>query len=277
MTNDFADYKQIDAVNASSLKVLWQKSPKHYLYSLDHPRAETDGMRFGTAVHCAVLEPDKFAAQYVVKPLDMSFVTKEGKAWRQEQYDAGMLILSNDDYEAIQGIVASIMAHPVARRMMTGGTVEQTLNWTDPETGIRCKGRTDIILDDGTLCDLKTCRDIREKQFTRQILDLGYHLSMAFYIDGLTTMNRTPPRTCFVCVETSAPYDVAVYEFNADWLELGRDEYRPALQTLAQCRLTGVYPGIAPEAVDLELPAWAYPKIVADDSSGFEIVEEDDE
>lgn len=264
------DYASIPGVNPSSLKILARKSPLHFQYAQTHPRAETPAMRLGTAVHLAVLQPDLFATSYAVKPEGMSFVTKEGKEWRAANSDRP--ILSSEEYADICGMADAVRAHPEAARYLAAGAVEEPIVWTDPDTGVAMKGRPDLVTSTGFLVDLKTARDLTPRRFASAVLDLGYLFSMAAYKDGLALNGKEPRETVLVCVESSAPFDVCVYRLDDDALDIGRGEYKQALETLKECRERNEWPGRLPGVATLNLPSWAYPE--EDDAEGLEFGEE---
>ena len=74
------EYHATKAVSQSLLKRLGQ-SPAKLRWHLDHPQDEKDSpaKRVGSAVHCALLEPEKFESSVVVMP-DVDRRTKAGKA-----------------------------------------------------------------------------------------------------------------------------------------------------------------------------------------------------
>lgn len=118
----FETYKSRHGLNQSALKS-FAKSPAHYLHGLTDNR-ETDAMRLGTAAHCAVLEPDRFARDFVVwcgaELLNMLggggiavwtartesgvMAPRRGKAWESfcEEH-AGKTILTEDEHDAATG------------------------------------------------------------------------------------------------------------------------------------------------------------------------------
>jgi exodeoxyribonuclease VIII len=265
------DYNAIDAVNASTLKVLYQKSPLHYRYALTHQRTETPAMALGTAVHMAVLEPERFALTYTVRPAWVDARTKEGKAWIADH--AGVAVLTEDAHETILAMAQSVVSNEAARRYVVGGDPERVLIWTDAETGINCKGRCDLVLADGTLTDLKTAKDISPRGFARAAADFGYAFSMAFYHDGLIANGITPPEVVMVAVESAAPHDVAVYRICEDDIDVGREMYRTALTRLAKCRASGRWPGRFDTVQELCLPAWAYPEEKPETLKGWDGLE----
>ena len=59
------EYRTAEGVSRSELHVL-ARSPMHYKYAQDHPREETPALTFGSALHCYVLEPERFADEYIV-------------------------------------------------------------------------------------------------------------------------------------------------------------------------------------------------------------------
>ena len=242
---EFADYQKVDAVNASSLKTILSHSPRHYLYALQHPKPATPAMLLGIATHTAVLEPDRFQAEYIRKPDGLKFTTSDGKAWRDEQIGAGLLILDGDDYDQILSMRKSLMQNPRIRELLTApGAVEKSIRWIDDATGLACKGRPDLVLDDGTLIDLKTTRDVRPRQFTQAVMNFDYPLSMSFYADGLRKNGIDVRGVYLIAVETAAPYDCAPYRLPAEMLDYGRDRYGAGLAMIKTCRETDSWPGI---------------------------------
>lgn len=249
------NYNDIDAVNISTLKVLWSQSPKHYRHRLEVQREETAALRLGIAAHMAVLEPLRFADHYTVRPADIDGRTKAGKLWLAEH--AGRPILTAQEHAQCVAMSEAVGCDPVASLFMTAGKVEHPIQWTDEETGIDCKGRLDLLTDSGVLFGLKTARAVDPRSVAAQSARLGYHLQWAFYHDGLVALDQTPKRVVEVFVESSAPYDVVTYEIGDDVLDEGRQAYREALVALAACRATGEWPGQARAIVPLELPRWA--------------------
>ena len=64
----FADYCRLDGINASALKGDGRHSPKHLDAYLSGRMGHTDSeeKKFGRAVHCMILEPDRFEAEFPV-------------------------------------------------------------------------------------------------------------------------------------------------------------------------------------------------------------------
>lgn len=256
-----------DACNWSTLKFIL-RSPKHYLHALAHPRADTEALLRGRALHTICYEPQEWPRRYSIMPnfhggmLDATAKEKgyaggkEAKAkWLSE--NRGVEILEPEVYASVVGMNDALKSDPIAAGYVVGGKAEQLVTWTDAETGIECRGRVDHY--NGSLSDLKSCANIEPRAVSRQIGTLGYHAQLAFYADGLEANEITlvePPALIFV--EAVAPYDVAVYEFTHEDVAAGRAVYRRALSILSDCRRTGLWPGVAGGVRQrVSIPAWA--------------------
>jgi hypothetical protein len=79
------------------------RSPAHYKAWLENPPEPTPAMALGRAFHCALLEPERFAATHVVaEKFDRR--TKEGKA-KAEAWEAenqGKIPLTPEQAEAVR-------------------------------------------------------------------------------------------------------------------------------------------------------------------------------
>ena len=57
------DYHAHPAISKSGLDLI-SRSPAHYRYRA--PKEPSRAMEIGTAIHTALLEPDRYAAEYVI-------------------------------------------------------------------------------------------------------------------------------------------------------------------------------------------------------------------
>lgn len=253
------NYAEINAVNWSTLSVM-DRSPLHYRWAMEHPRADSDALRFGRAVHCLVLEPDLYGERYAVWD-GPDRRTKAGKeqwlAFEDELGDRDVLAV--ETASTARAAASAVLACPAAADLLCGALVEQVLAWTDPETGINCKGRVDVITTVGSVVDVKTARDISPRRFAASAAQFRYHGQIAFYYDGGaasgSVRGAAPPM--IIAVESQPPYDVAVYDCSL-FVVPGRSLYRRLLTRLAECRRSDTWPGMAPGITELDLPPWAY-------------------
>ena len=248
----FSDYQQIKAVNWSTLKEL-QRSPLHYRHRLQTPRADSPAMAFGRAVHCAVLEADRFPEQFVL----WDGGRRAGGDWNEfAAVNASRTILKADDYRRCLAVRDAVRGHRAAHRLLRKGKAEQTVTWSDPQTRIRCKARLDWIGPEAAV-DLKTTRDIEQEAFGRVVHNLGYLGQLGFYDNGLRANGIRVP-WAVIAVEANEPHDVAVYVVDDETLDYGRDTAWELLHKLKRTRGRKAQ-GQYPVPVPLMLPRWAIP------------------
>lgn len=259
--SDVTYHERVPGLASQSALSLVARSPAHYKAWLDGAnREETPALAFGSASHCALLEPTRFARSYVVKPSFGDKRKKDNKAahdaWCAE--NAGAKLLEQEDVDAIAGMSAAIKNHPLAARIMAGGEPELTLRWRDEATGLECKGRADYYVRQHKMAvDVKTTTDASPAAFAKSVANFGYHVQDAFYRDGFAALGEPLEFFIFVVVEKTAPFSVALYQLDAVAVERGQERAQRHMRTLAECVRADAYPGYATEIQTLELPRWA--------------------
>lgn len=252
--------RRLGIVSKSALDLV-DRSPAHYRAWIDGAiDEETPALAFGSAFHCALLEPDLFAESYAVEPEWGDCRLKANKAardaWRAQR--PGAIAVSADDGDAISAMVASVQAHPLASRMLRAGAAEATLVWIDEESGLKCKSRTDYYVPKlGMVADVKTTLDARPHKFQRSIVKHRYHVQDALYRSGFAAIGETVKHFVFIAVEKAPPYAVAIYSVDADGIGRGYSAARRNIDTLAECLRLGAWPGYATSIQTLDIPPWA--------------------
>lgn len=260
--------ERADPVNWSSLKYMGI-SPRHYLHNLATPRADSEALLLGRLTHALILEPDQVASRYVTQPrfnaamLDETALAKgyaggkQAKAAWIASIPDGAEIVDSDLMTRAVGMRDAILADPVAAPHVTTGHKEHRIDWTDKETGIQCRGRVDCL--NGSLSDLKSTRALVTCE--RDAARFGYLGQISWYADGLEAAGiKTHNQPCLIFVENVPPHDVQVLTFEPEDLAVGRRVYRAALDRLAACRASGVWPGVSGGVSRrIKLPEWAAP------------------
>lgn len=250
-----ADYRALDAVGKSDLDLI-ARSPAHWKHAV---REETPALRIGSAVHCAVLEPARFAADYVTAPA-CDRRTKAGKEALAEfeAANAGKTVLSAEDAQLCTLLALSAQAHPRAASLLRYGQPEVSALWTDAEFGVRCRARIDWLTAHGWVLDLKTTQDASRAAFARSCASYRYHVQAAWYLDGyLAASGELPLGFVFLAIEKAPPYAVALYELDAEAVEWGRRLARRDLARYAAARELDCWTAYPPEVQSLSLPRWA--------------------
>lgn len=259
-----ADYHARPELGSSALREIL-RSPFHYWSAYEAPqgqrivREETPAMRLGTLAHACILEPARWGAEYVVAP-DVDKRFKEGKATYAAFLEAskGRTVIDFDDAAKVEGMRDAVRRHKAAAfltRDVEGAEV--SLFWECETTGIECKARLDVTTR-GIVVDLKTTEDASRAEFERSIANYSYHVQAAHYLEGYkTAFGREPAGYVWIVVEKKPPHAVAVYAIDAAALERGHVARLRALDTLAECRASGEWPGYGDTIGTAGLPAWA--------------------
>lgn len=256
----FQAYRALGGVNWSTLKAM-RDSPAHYQAAKKEGRNDTPALITGRLLDCLIFTPDEFAAKYVISPYD-EFRTNAAKAWRDETTARGVEIIKPDALAEAQALADAVRKHPVARRYLDAGEFQAPLVWTDPETGLRCKGLTDL-LNRGPrpfLIDGKSAQTIDKRRYASSAGSFLYHCQLAHYRAGMRIgLGIDPEFIGHIVYEKGAPYDVAVFEFAPAVIDSGEVIVRELLNRVAECEASGEWPGRYPEIEMItndEMPRW---------------------
>jgi hypothetical protein len=169
----------------------------------------------------------------------------------------GVIILTDEDYNAAQAMRDAVLSHPVASEILSGGYSEVSAFWVDGY-GIMRKTRPDYLSNYYSV-NLKTAISAEPNQFGRQAYGLKYYWDAAWcqsILQGLT--NNDARDYVFIAVEKESPFAVAIYEVSNEILELAKTEIEPVLAKYRACVETDVWPGYETEIQPLRLPKYAF-------------------
>ena len=216
-------------------------------------------MRIGSAFHALTLEPDLFENEYIYKPDFLNARSKEGKEWKATQEEAGKTVLNGDDRKQLEGMAQAIADCAPAKKLLdASGKAEQSFLWTDKETGLGCKCRPDYLLvDGGTIVDVKTTVDASYRGFLKSISNFRYHVQAGWYLHGLEQATGIrPERFIFIAVEKTAPFGVGVYQADTYMVVNGYDTAREDLAKIAKWKEEDHYTGYCSDIQQISLPPW---------------------
>lgn len=265
------EYDSWKYINISTL-LQGRKTMAEMKYAIDHPKAETDAMRIGTAVHAAIFEPDTFGEKVVTFSGRRSKTRKSAKKiskWDDFQADnADNTILTDKQmFEVIQVRDSIRKFEPLKTLLASKGRNELSIKWTDEETRLECKGRLDRVCEwngQTVVLDLKKCQDASKDGFSRTLSDYGYHIRAAWYLDGLAAIQKGERRFFFILCEANPPYLCNWFDAHDDngLIEEGRKVYRRLLREYKAAKESNVWPGYpisdAPDTISL--PKWGFEK-----------------
>lgn len=181
---DDPGYFRLKSIDQSQLKQ-FLKNPADWAYHrLNDDHKPTDAMKFGTAFHAYLLG----TSDVVSLPEGESFRSKDNQKWRDEQLEAGNIIVSYNDMQLLkrmkEGIEqTSLMPeYPDYMEIIEQGTREQCIEWKDRQTGLMLKAKPDLIpVGTDYLVDLKTAQKADAESFAKEVINYGYHIQTVFY------------------------------------------------------------------------------------------------
>lgn len=250
------EYRAHPALNFSLAKSLL-KSPAHFQAAKREVREPTSAMHIGTIAHALILEGLDITSHYAVRPAGMSFVTKEGKAWKAEQNKP---IIGFDEAVDIHDMATAVGANANAAHLLKQCQHRETPIFASV-MGVECKALLDCHGTDGqewVICDLKTTQDASPRGFAKSVSDMHYDLQAAWYSTILAKSEQieNPPYWTWIAVEKKAPFVNVVYTAE-QWVESGMRKLETVLEKYKECTESGHWPLPYQGIHQLEKPSWA--------------------
>lgn len=238
-------YHSNPAVSKSNLHLI-ERTPRYYKWYMDNPVEPTESMKFGTAFHKYILEPETFWDEVAVQPI-LNLRTNEGKAQKQAFMEMceqeGKTDITQAQYETILKMSESLKSDGYSQ-VLIAGEHEKSFYWTDKLTGIDCKCRPDSFRKIGDrilIVDFKTCSSAEYNAIQRDVSKYGYDLQAYMYCKGVSEnlnvpMDKIDFMFVFICKE--APYMTNIMQADEFVIERGETLFREYIGTLKYCRET---------------------------------------
>lgn len=170
-----------------------------------------------------------------------NYKTKAAQAARAEAEAARKLPILAHQQRHYDELIEAWGDQLRARGIEFRGRSQVTLTWTNPDSGVPCKGILDhLIVDEtsGIIYDLKSCTDASDDATDRAIVKFGYDIQHAAYLEGA---NLTYPhlagafKVLFIFAETWRPWAINVRPFAGSMAELGEHKWQRACRTWGLC------------------------------------------
>lgn len=258
----FEDYLECrDRLSRSgAIKLLPPNTPADYMWGISHPSTERDPMRFGTAIHTAILEPDEFDARHTcfsMKPnrqlVDVDKARAKGSLTKAETLaeeesaaKLGKSILPREQWDMALLYRDLVHSDEAAHRLLAGGKPEVSILATDPVTGVAYRTRMDWgLAPTGLIVDVKSTASLTDRFRTKHMADLGYDLQATMIRDACRANDVEWAGHVIIWCRTDEKKRPAVLVelLTPGWLRRGELLQRRAFRTLAQCTASGEWPG----------------------------------
>ena len=239
-------YRQDKGANQSFLKDILSVSPSYAWFRKNNPE-QSPALTFGSALHCWVLEHEKFNSRYAVMA-ECDRRTTEGKAYYAQFVadSAGKTVLKSEDYDKIlsmsakakqffNGVCGTKSHHEVqfyASISVTSGRFKGEI--------LQLKALFDAFYDDGdnaVIKDLKSVQDI--SNVVGASYNNGWAVQSAFYTDIATFALQRPVKFEYIASSKEEPYDSRRFLVSDEMLIKGRKQYTEALHKLLWWEFAG--------------------------------------
>ena len=266
MTND--EYHSAEGLSRSALW-LYRENPYKYWYqylSCNYVRPkETEALRLGSLIHTAILEPHLLDELYIPKPeyeklpeaLLLKDVGREEFERIKEQrtliknandelkrffeyVSEGKTVVSADDLQMAANCRNAVYRCEKNTKLLAKAQVEQSIFWTDEETGILCKARPDAFSRAAAI-DLKTSRSANGRYFQSAATKEGYFLQAGMIFEGMKAIGHPIKKFVFIAIEKEPPYAVGTYILDDEAVQYGIDLFHALLRKYAVSRETNSF------------------------------------
>lgn len=236
ITNE--QYHASAGISRSKLMLL-NKSPYHFWYEtisgLAQKQEATPSMNIGSAFHTMLLEPAKFQMEFAIAP-KIDRRTKQGKLdWEEfEKLSFGKIILTDEQFSKISKMVDLVSKHEIVTTLLDEAVFEQSIYWTDKETGLQFKTRPDIW-SSKMVVDIKTTNNANLYSFSRSALEYGYYLQAGMAFEACKAIGRSFEMFVILACEKDEPHVPAVYIMKEEALNFGIEQFNTYKRRLKEC------------------------------------------
>ena len=187
MTN--AEYRAYPGIANSDLQLI-ENSPADYIWSKNAPQdpSKVAAFDFGTALHAALLEPEKFNDEVLVYSQTKTRETKAFHEFANEHKDS--VILLESEYNKLRFMVDGAQYHPAVNRFLSAKSDKEGSIFVTDSNGIERKIRPDLdYVNHGSqiLADVKTTANISDwrdsARWKNPLFTHGYGHTAAYYMD----------------------------------------------------------------------------------------------
>lgn len=242
-------------------------SPQHFVHEYTNYKEPTSAMMLGTLMHALIMEPHTVNDLVAIspEPLDRTVASREFKA-----KNPGRLCMWMADYIKAQDLAARTLEQKFQGRpfykFVEESECEQSIYFTDPDTGMKCRTRPDLRHPE-FLFDIKTTRYYGLREFAVDAIRLHYDLSAYMYLlsDKLLMANQCAAQAAAADVATkkfvivsifnTAPHGIFFRPCNNDFILNGQKKYLSAMKTIQTCMRHDFWPSTS-GVVELGLEHW---------------------
>ena len=252
-------YHAHDSVSKSSLD-LFDRSPAHLHFA--EPFKSSRAMVIGTAIHTALLEPERFKKEYLL----LDSVTDRRSAVYKDaiKHTPEENVLVATEAKNVKSMTETAKSNTdFIDYASEGYEVELSFFGICSATGEAIRCRFDMLTSSGRALDLKKTRDARPSEFSKSVFNYRYHVQHAFYSHVYKCVTGDDLKSFeFFAIEETSTHTNAIYSLCEETLELGNYYMMKNLKDYASCENPASSIWIEKETISL--PSWAYSQYESD-------------
>lgn len=239
--------KPVPRLSQSTANILLNQSPAHaYAHHKllgNVAKKTTKALDLGTLIDALLLGPGK--KKFRVLDFD-NFTTKAAKAAKADAIAADEIPVLREKYEEAETVCEILRYRMGAEGIDLGiGETHVELEWTNPETGVLCRGELDHLYLP-MIRDVKTTASAKPEAFARSVSSFGYDVQQAAYTEAIEVLHPDLIGRVsfeFVACEVEEPYAVTPIELDAQFRAIGRAKWISACRQWKECLESNRWPG----------------------------------
>lgn len=243
-------YHSYQGISKSGLDLI-NRSPAHYHFRA--PRKTSRTLELGTALHTAVLEPERFATEYVkLKNTKVRTASEYKEAVKVHTSERVLVAGELANIESIQETVRSL---PHISEVLDSCDLFEVSGLVEYE-GVMLRIRLDSLSTrDLVAVDLKTTQNSSREDFAKSVYNYRYHVQDAFYSFVFELIAGKPLNAFkFLAVENDPPHCPMIYTLDDEAKRIGLEE---AIRNLDTFKQADMMQGYEQTNEPLMLPSWA--------------------
>jgi hypothetical protein len=248
----------------------WEASPR---LNPDHQSKDSATFDIGRAAHRAILGKGD---DYVAIPDDLlaengAASTKAAKEFIEEARAAGLTPLKAD----IVAQVEAMRDHAKIRLAENGIVINPSRSEVVAIAefgGVMCRAMIDNAPEDPSLplYDFKTCEDASPEACIRAVMNYGYDVQAAHYVDCWKGATGETRAFRFIFQEKPRPHEICVIELDYDAMVMGKKRITRAREMWRICTTQNHWPGYPAGVHQLPLPEFYQSKWLERESAEAE-------
>lgn len=247
------DYHAYEAISKSGLDLV-DKSPLHYLAGVK-PKDKRH-LEIGTALHTAVLEPERFRSEYMI----LKGVTKRTASEYKEAVKAkgSERVLTETEGGNIVSTQEAIRNDAELNDELEACDLFEVSAFVEVE-GVLWKCRFDALNSKELIAiDLKTTQCSEREDFAKSVYNYRYHVQASFYSAIFRQITGQKLKAFrFLAVENEPPHCPMMYTLDDEAMQIGGVETERNLAEYYLADDTSNWVGYEQTNEPLALPHWA--------------------